>query len=223
MVILARASVSNVAPAIAGFVGSVFSPLAAEAARLCLAQAERVAERTAVVIVSSSGDVGTALATSQAVDAGKRPGPLLFFQAVPNAVAGHIAAQHGLRGPVVCLSPSGRAVEPHGRAVEPQGRAVEAQGRAAVSPGRVGEAQGRAVEAQGRAAVSPGRVGEAHDRAAEAHDRAAEAEGLAVADLLIRDGDAEEALVICVEQPAGDPGAGTAWAVLVANGVNPRV
>lgn len=160
----ASASVSNVAPAIAGFVGSVFSPLAAEAARLCLAQAGRVVERTAVVIVSSSGDVGTALATSQAVDAGKRPGPLLFFQAVPNAVAGHIAAQHGLRGPVVCLSPSGGA-----------------------------------------------------------HAESAHGEGIAVADLLIRDGDADEALIISVEQPAGDPGAGTAWAALVANGVNPRV
>ena len=35
---------------------------------------------------------------------GDRVGPLLFFQSVPNAVAGHVAARWGLTGPVVCLS-----------------------------------------------------------------------------------------------------------------------
>jgi hypothetical protein len=40
------------------------------------------------------------------VDAGRRPGPLLFFQSVPNAVAGYVAARHDLRGPVLCLAPA---------------------------------------------------------------------------------------------------------------------
>ncbi|HZM74464.1 MAG TPA: beta-ketoacyl synthase N-terminal-like domain-containing protein [Candidatus Limnocylindrales bacterium] len=149
--IRARASVSGTAPPLAGFVASSFSPLAAESARQCLSDAGPVVERTAVIIVSASGDLGTARATSEAVDAGRRPGPLLFFQAVPNAVAGYIATQHGLRGPVVCLSPAGPA----------------------------------------------------------------EAEGIAVADLLIRDGDADEALVILVEQSPDDPESGMASAVLV--------
>ncbi len=39
---------------------------------------------------------------------GKRVGPLFFFQSVPNSVAGLVAAQWGLRGPVVCLSPRDR-------------------------------------------------------------------------------------------------------------------
>ena len=149
--IRARASVSGNAPPLPGFVASAFSPLAAESARQCLMSAGPVADRTAIIIVSASGDVGTTRSTSLAVDAGKRPGPLLFFQAVPNAVAGYIAAKHGLHGPVVCLS-----------------------------------------------LAAP-----------------AEQEGIAVADLLIRDGDADEALVISVEQSTDDPESGTASAVLV--------
>jgi 3-oxoacyl-(acyl-carrier-protein) synthase len=148
----ARASASGTAPPLPGFVASAFSPLAAESARQCLESAGGpVVERTAVIIVSASGDVGTTRATSQAVDSGGRPGPLLFFQAVPNAVAGYIATKHGLRGPVVCLSPAKPGVQ----------------------------------------------------------------EGIAVADLLIRDGDADEALVISVEQSTDDPESGTASAVLV--------
>jgi 3-oxoacyl-(acyl-carrier-protein) synthase len=60
-----------------------------------------------VVIVSASGDVGTATAVAEAVDRDGRVAPLLFFQAVPNSVAGHVAARWGLRGPVVCLAPVG--------------------------------------------------------------------------------------------------------------------
>ena len=122
-------------PALAGFVMSEFSPLAAEVARRCLEQVS-VSPRTAVIIVSATGDLGTAAAIATAVDAGKRPGPLLFYQAVPNAVAGYLAAKYGLTGPVVCLGPQG--------------------------PGM--------------------------------------AEGLAVASLLVRDGDADEALIISIEQ-----------------------
>lgn len=92
------------APELAGFVESTFSPLAAEVARRCLASVTP-APRTAVIIVSSTGDLTTATRTARAVDAGERLGPLLFFQAVPNAVAGYIAAKWNLAGPVVCLSP----------------------------------------------------------------------------------------------------------------------
>lgn len=98
-------------PAVAGFVASSFSPLAAEVARRCLdrrpvattSAAEVASPCTAVVIVSSLGDLAGARHVAQAVDAGARVGPLLFFQCVPNAVAGHVAARSGLAGPVICL------------------------------------------------------------------------------------------------------------------------
>jgi hypothetical protein len=38
------------------------------------------------------------------VDTGERVSPLLFFQSVPNAVAGYLAARWDLTGPVVCVS-----------------------------------------------------------------------------------------------------------------------
>jgi len=133
-------STSDSLPALAGFVESSFSPLAAEVARRCLSAHEPPPE-TAVIIVSSSGDATSARATAQAVESGRRPSPLLFFQAVPNAVAGHIAAKWNLTGPVVCLSPP-----------------------------------------------VPGDI----------------TDGLALAELLIRDGDAGAALIINVEQDAAD-------------------
>jgi 3-oxoacyl-(acyl-carrier-protein) synthase len=73
------------------------------------------------------------------VDTGARVGPLLFFQSVPNAIAGYVAAREGLTGPVVCTSPQ---------------------------PGTAAETL---------------------------------AEALAEAELLIADGDADEALVVLVE------------------------
>ena len=94
-------------PAIAGFVNSSFSPLVAATAERCLRRAaDPLPAGTAVVLVTGSGDVASAVQVARAVDAGTRVGPLLFFQSVPNAVAGHIAARHGLDGPVVCLSPA---------------------------------------------------------------------------------------------------------------------
>ena len=141
-------------PALAGFVESTFSPLAAEVARRCL-QETQTEPQTAVIIVSSTGDLATARATAAAVDGRGRLGPLLFFQAVPNAVAGYIAAKWNLQGPVVCLSPA-----------EPD-----------------------------------------------------LAEGFAVADLLFRDGDANQALIISVEQAQAEGERDTARAVLVKGAV----
>jgi 3-oxoacyl-(acyl-carrier-protein) synthase len=107
MITLASASwplsTSDSVPALAGFVESSFSPLAAEVARRCLS-AHEPPPNTAVIIVSSSGDATSARVTAEAVESGRRPSPLLFFQAVPNAVAGYIAAKWNLTGPVICLS-----------------------------------------------------------------------------------------------------------------------
>lgn len=104
-------------PSPPGFIISSFSPMAAEAARRCLEQQRKPVAQgpdtdpagepdpvVAVVIVSSLGDLGIATHVAAAVDRGDRLGPLLFFQCIPNAVAGHIASGWGLRGPVVCLA-----------------------------------------------------------------------------------------------------------------------
>ena len=102
---------------IPGFILSSFAPLVAQVAQDCLAARygapahDLSAETTAgIVLVSVGGDVGTADATRQAVDGGGRVSPLLFFQSVPNSIAGWLAARWGLIGPVICLSPGGDAL-----------------------------------------------------------------------------------------------------------------
>ena len=101
-------------PAVPGFVVSSFSPLVNELANRCLVErhgaAPALAEtggRTGIVLVSTSGDAESAAHVAQAVDTGARVGPLLFFQSVPNSVAGHVATRWGLGGPVLCISPTG--------------------------------------------------------------------------------------------------------------------
>jgi 3-oxoacyl-(acyl-carrier-protein) synthase len=110
-------------PPIPGFVVSSFSPLVSAVAERCLrsrygappADPARGA-RIAIVIVSEHGDVTTATTVTADVDAGRRVVPLLFYQSVPNAAAGHIAARWGLGGPVICFSPAPDAAG-EGRAV----------------------------------------------------------------------------------------------------------
>lgn len=111
------ASGADTLPDLPGFVGSSFSPLVAQVSERCLRQvyggppapAAR-GERTAVVLVSLLGDVATATGVARAVAEGSRVGPLLFFESVPNAVAGYVAARWGLGGPVVCLSSTHRGL-----------------------------------------------------------------------------------------------------------------
>lgn len=149
-------------PQVAGFVHSSFHPLVAELAERCLrkrhgeppAPADR-AERTALIVVSARGDLASARHVASTVDEGRRPGPLFFFQSVPNSIAGYVAARWGLGGPVVCLSPTGDPL----------------------------------------------------------------ADGLAEAGLLIADGEADEALVVVVEQAGVDGEQDRASAVLVGEGV----
>jgi hypothetical protein len=93
--------------ALAGFIDSNFSPLLAEVAGRALrrrAQPQASGEVIAVVMVTALGDVTSATRVAAAVDAGKRVPPLQFFQSVPNAVAGYLAARWHLTGPVVCVS-----------------------------------------------------------------------------------------------------------------------
>ena len=101
-------------PALAGFVESSFSPLLAEVAGRALGrrdQPQGAGTVIAVVMVTALGDVTTATRVAAAVDAGRRVLPLLFFQSVPNAVAGYLAARWHLTGPVVCVSGTSAGLE----------------------------------------------------------------------------------------------------------------
>lgn len=94
-------------PPLAGFIESAFSPLLAAVAARALRRRPRPAVPgavTAVVMVTALGDTTSATRVAAAVDAGMRVSPLLFFQSVPNAVAGYLSARWDLTGPVVCVS-----------------------------------------------------------------------------------------------------------------------
>jgi hypothetical protein len=92
---------------LAGFIESSFSPLLAEVAGRALRRRDRPREPgnvTAIVMVTALGDLTSAIRVAAAVDAGQRVPPLQFFQSVPNAVAGYLAARWNLTGPVACVS-----------------------------------------------------------------------------------------------------------------------
>jgi hypothetical protein len=93
-------------PKVAGFIHSSFNPLVVAVAARCLQRRPAPAPGTvtAVILVSALGDVASATHVAAAVDGGTRVGPLFFFQSVPNAVAGHVAARWNLTGPVVCVA-----------------------------------------------------------------------------------------------------------------------
>jgi hypothetical protein len=103
-------------PSLPGFIVSSFSPIAAETAARCLSRrpATEGAEAnpvTAVLITTARGDRQSAAHVARTVADAGLLGPLLFFQSVPNAVAGHIAARWHLTGPVVCLADPASALE----------------------------------------------------------------------------------------------------------------
>ena len=90
-------------PRLPGFVESAFSPLAYEVSRRCLTEqpdggTSRLSEagsgggaRTAVALASLMGDTTTADLASRRMVSGKVHNPLLFMQATPNSVLGHIS------------------------------------------------------------------------------------------------------------------------------------
>ncbi len=99
---------------LAGFIVSAFSPLLAEVADRVLRRRggpEAPARVTAVVMVTALGDVTSATRVAETVDVGQRISPLLFFQSVPNAVAGYLAARWNLTGPVVCVGGIGAGLD----------------------------------------------------------------------------------------------------------------
>lgn len=96
-------------PALPGFITSSFNPLVAATAERCLLACQGTEpnpSRTALLLVSASGDRVTADAMDTLSGPGRRMPPLLFFQSNPNAVLGHIAAHRQLTGPLVAVSPT---------------------------------------------------------------------------------------------------------------------
>ncbi|MFC9502932.1 hypothetical protein [Streptomyces sp. NPDC057002] len=92
-------------PRLPGFVESAFSPLAYEVARRCLA--ERPGDggsRTAVALAGLMGDTTTADLASSRMVAGRVHNPLLFMQATPNSVLGHMSREFGITGQMFSLS-----------------------------------------------------------------------------------------------------------------------
>jgi hypothetical protein len=103
---------------LAGFIESSFSPLLAEVANRTLAALGRREPApgrggrvTAIVMVTALGDVTSAAWVARAVDSGRRVLPLMFFQSVPNAVAGYLAARWQLTGPVACVGGIGAGLD----------------------------------------------------------------------------------------------------------------
>ncbi len=91
---------------LAGLIEATFRPLLAQGADRVLSRRPEPAAPdrvTAIVIVTALGDVSSAAHVARAVDQGQRIGPLLFFQSVPNAVAGYLAARRRLTGPIACV------------------------------------------------------------------------------------------------------------------------
>jgi 3-oxoacyl-(acyl-carrier-protein) synthase len=82
--------------------------------------------------------VTSAVHVAHAVDSGGRVGPLLFFQSVPNAVAGYIAARWGLTGPVVCVASAEAGMDVAAALIE-DGDAEEALVVLAEQAGTAGE------------------------------------------------------------------------------------
>jgi len=103
-------------PRLPGFVESAFSPLAYEVSRRCLTEqpdggTSRLSEagsgggaRTAVALASLMGDTTTADLASRRMVSGKVHNPLLFMQATPNSVLGHISREFGITGQMFSVS-----------------------------------------------------------------------------------------------------------------------
>jgi hypothetical protein len=91
-------------PRLPGFVESAFSPLAYEVTARCLTERPGDGSRTAVVLASLLGDTTTADLASRRVVSGRVHNPLLFMQATPNSVLGHLSREFGITGQMFSLS-----------------------------------------------------------------------------------------------------------------------
>ncbi|MEV8535748.1 hypothetical protein [Streptomyces sp. NPDC051211] len=96
-------------PGVPGFIESRFSPLVRQAVDLCWSDAEpaepgRLADRTAVLLLTSFGDATTTDLASRRLLEGQVRNPLLFYQSVPTSILGFITRELRITGPLTCLS-----------------------------------------------------------------------------------------------------------------------
>ncbi|MFF3328641.1 hypothetical protein ACFYWX_03615 [Streptomyces sp. NPDC002888] len=103
-------------PKLPGFLWSAFSPLAFEVSSRCLTErpdggTSRSSEaesgggsRTAVALASLMGDTTTADLASRRMVSGEVHNPILFMQATPNSVLGHMSREFGITGQTFSLS-----------------------------------------------------------------------------------------------------------------------
>lgn len=91
-------------PKLPGFLWSAFSPLAFEVADRCLTEAPGDNSRTAVALASLMGDTTTADLASRRMVSGEVHNPILFMQATPNSVLGHMSREFQITGQTFSLS-----------------------------------------------------------------------------------------------------------------------
>ncbi|MGW2047260.1 hypothetical protein ACWCPF_19065 [Streptomyces sp. NPDC001858] len=91
-------------PKLPGFVESAFSPLAYEVSSRCLTERPGDGARTAVALAALTGDTTTADLAGSRMVAGRVHNPLLFMQATPNSVLGHISREFGITGQMFSVS-----------------------------------------------------------------------------------------------------------------------
>ncbi len=95
----------DVAPPVAGFVGSSFSPIVYSCIKTLAAGAGiPQPARTAVVLASGLGDAWTLDAASQCVVQGDRVSATLFYQSVPVSILGYAARELGIQGGLLSVS-----------------------------------------------------------------------------------------------------------------------
>ncbi|MGW1785316.1 hypothetical protein ACWCQQ_40440 [Streptomyces sp. NPDC002143] len=91
-------------PKLPGFVESAFSPLAYEVSSRCLTERPGDGAHTAVALAALTGDTTTADLASSRMVAGRVHNPLLFMQATPNSVLGHISREFKITGQMFSVS-----------------------------------------------------------------------------------------------------------------------
>ncbi|MFD7502317.1 beta-ketoacyl synthase chain length factor [Streptomyces sp. NPDC059850] len=93
-----------IAPPVAGFVESAFSPLVYQAVERALTAHPGDGSRTAMVLASTMGDATTLDLGSRLLVAGQVHNPLLFMQSTANAILGQLSREFAITGPLLCLS-----------------------------------------------------------------------------------------------------------------------
>lgn len=95
----------DVAPPVAGFVGSSFNPIVYSCIKTLAAGAGiPQPARTAIVLASGLGDAWTLDAASQCAVQGDRVSATLFYQSVPVSILGYAARELGIQGGLLSVS-----------------------------------------------------------------------------------------------------------------------